>query len=185
MKIRSKQASPNVVKKMKTFLELGREEVVWSGQWDYTVRSGEDVFGKIHVQNDMNLNAVAESCEGSWRFKKVWWPTPKVILHSTESNREVAFFRRTLHGKRKPLEFPYGQRFYWESAGFRLNRSIFKNRFGDLLLHFQRYSSPFTAMFIPRGSSSGIIEIENHALSLPELPMLTLLGCYLMIVDAL
>jgi hypothetical protein len=70
-------------------------------------------------------------------------------------------------------------------TNFWLNRYVFTNVFGDSLIHFKRHSNPLTVLVVPKGTSRGEVEIEIPAFSLPELPLLTLLGLYLMIIDSI
>jgi hypothetical protein len=61
---------------MKTIRGAVRE-IAWVGRWEYLLRSGPEVIGKLHIKNDPGMSAVAESTDGSWRFKKNGFPMKK------------------------------------------------------------------------------------------------------------
>ena len=75
--------------------------------------------------------------------------------------------------------------YYWKATNFWLNHYAFITRFGDPVLHFKRRSNPVTAVVVPKGKSTGVMEVEQSALYLSEISLLMLLGCYLTIIDAI
>ena len=139
----------------------------------------------VYLNRESGTDAVAQCADGKWRFKKTWFPFEKVTLHPVDFETEVAVLRNRLVEKRSSLQFPYGQTYYWASTNFWLNRYVFTSVYGDPLINFKRNSNPFTVLALPKGACSGTMAIEPPAGSLPELPILILLGCYLMIIDSI
>jgi hypothetical protein len=169
---------------MKTFREVDYQAVEWAGRWKYALRSGQTVIGTIYLKEDFRAQAVAESAEGCWLFEKKWFPTERVMLRQADSPADVAVFRNTWTRKKATLEFRYGQTFYWMPTDVWRTNCIFTNAYGEPLVHFIRRSNPFAFFLVPKGESKGRVHIERSARLMNELPLLTLLGCYLMILES-
>lgn len=165
--------------------ETGTGPFLWEGRWEYALRSGEAVIGTLQIAKDIGMSALGQSADGQWRFEKNWFPFQKVTVRPVDFSNEVAVLRNRRIEKRAALEFPYGQVYYWKATNFWLNQHLFTNRLGEPVLHFKRSSNPFTAMAVPKGKSTGVMEMEQSARYLPEISLLMLLGCYLTIIDAL
>jgi hypothetical protein len=170
---------------MRRIIETGSGSYLWEGRWEYALRSGEAVIGSLHIEQDIAMSAVGHSVDGEWRFKKNWFPVEKVIVRPLDFDNEVAVLRNRRIEKRAALEFPYGQVYYWKATNFWLNQYAFTTRFGDPVLHFKRRSNPATALAVPKGKSTGTVEVAQSALYLSEISLLMLLGCYLTIIDAI
>lgn len=170
---------------MKTIRETDSQVVEWMGKWQYELRSKEDVIGILHLKNNQITRAVAESAEGTWTFKKKWFPFDKVILYHGDSDAELAVLRTKLGERSSSLQFPDGHVFYWQPTNTWRNKCIFTDAFGEHLLYFHRNSNPFTILATPKGQSNGSVEITRFGLYMSELPLLLLLGCYLMIIDSI
>jgi hypothetical protein len=170
---------------MKTIRETGSQVVEWRGRWKYELRSNGDIIGLLHFQENLVTRAVAESAEGSWRFRKKWFPFDKVLLYHGDSDAEIAVLRTKLIEQKSNLQFPDGHVFYWQPTNKWRSRCMFTDAFGEHLLHFHRNSNPFTILAMPKGQSTGSVEITRFGLYMYELPLLLLLGCYLMIIDSI
>jgi hypothetical protein len=170
---------------MRRIIETGSGPFQWEGRWEYSLRSEGGLIGSIQITRDVGMSAVGYSADGQWRFKKTWFPSEKVTVRPVDFDNEVAVLRARRIEKRAALEFPYGQVYYWKATNFWLNHFSFITRFGDPVLHFRRISNPVTSMVVPKGKSTGVMEVEPSALYLSEISLLMLLGCYLSIIDAI
>lgn len=170
---------------MKAIRDTYRQVVEWAGRWEYTLRSGEDLIGTLHIKNNAATRAVAESAEGSWKFRKKWFPFEKVMLYPGDSETDLAVFKIKWGQEKGSLEFPDGHVFYWLPANVWRNKCVFTDAFGENLLHFKRNSNPISVLATPKGYSTGKVEITRFGLYMAELPLLLLLGCYLMIIDSI
>lgn len=170
---------------MKTIRETDSPIVEWKGRWEYELRSNGDIIGMLRFEENQVTRAVAESAEGTWRFKKKWFPFDKVLLYQGDTDAEVGVFRTKLAADKSSLEFPDGHLFYWKPTNVRRNKCTFTDAFGEHLLSFHRNSNPFTILATPKGQSTGSVEITRFGLYTYELPLLVLLGCYLMIIDSI
>ncbi len=170
---------------MKRFVESNGEVLRWAGRWEYALHLGEDVFGKLRVTERNGTSALAESAEGRWMFEKKWFPTDKVLLRLPNSDSEFAIFRNKVIEKRAALEFRDGHIYYWLTTNFWRNKYLFMDAFGQELIYFSRLSNPMAALALPKALSRGRVKIEYRALWMPEIDLLALLGCYLMVLESL
>lgn len=170
---------------MKTIREMNSQIIEWKGTWEYLLQSGEDVVGTLRLKDKQITWAMAESAKGRWRFKKKWFPFDKVILYHNDSDAELGVLRRKLSEQKSSLQFPDGHIFYWQPTNTWRNKCTFTDVFGEHLLHFRRNSNPFTILATPKGYSTGSVEVTRFGLYTHELPLLLLLGCYLMIIDSI
>ena len=170
---------------MKAIRETNSHLVEWKGRWEYELRSNGDIIGMLHFKENQINKAVAESAEGSWSFRKKWFPFDKVLLYQGHTDTEIAVLRTKLAADKSSLEFPDGHLFYWKPTNVWRNKCTFTDAFGENLLHFDRNSSPISALAAPKGHSIGKVEITRFGYYMYELPLLLLLGCYLMIIDSI
>ncbi len=170
---------------MKPIREANSLRIEWRGKWEYLLRSGEDVVGMLHVQNHLGTRALAESADGVWIFEKRWFPFEKVTLRQADSNKEIAVFKSKLKEKINPLEFSFGLKYYWVPANVWRTQCVFTDAYGHILVHFSRDSNPFIAFALPKGHSTGRADIERSVASMPDIPLLTFLGCYLMVQESI
>lgn len=170
---------------MKAIQEAVSRPIVWSGRWEYELRAGSDVIGTLRIKEKSCVRAVAETSEGRWEFRRVWWPRAKVRVLPVNSGFDIGVLRHRWLEKRSCLEFPYGQVFFWVPVNLWETECVFTTRYGDPLLSFKRQSSPFITLMSGPGRSRGNMTIEVQAFGIPELPLLTMLGCYLMVIESM
>ena len=170
---------------MKTFQESFSHPVQWSGRGEYALHSGDDTLGVLRIQEIWGSRALAETSEGKWVFRRVWWPSAKVVVRPADSPFDTGILRQGWTEKRSTLEFPYGRVFFWVPMNRWETECVFTDPYDNPLLHFKRHSNPLITFFSPSGQSRGWIEIEDRALGFPELPVLALLGCYLMVIESI
>lgn len=170
---------------MKTILEAVNQPIRWFGRGEYQLLSGEDMIGLLRIQEKWGSRAFAETSEGKWIFRRVWWPSVKILMRPADSMFDTGVLRHSWVEKRSTLEFPYGRVFFWVPMNRWETECVFTDRFDNRLLYFKRHSNPLTAIFYPSGQSRGRVTIEISALGFPELPLLALLGCYLMVIESI
>lgn len=170
---------------MRTIHEATDRAITWSGRRDYELRSADDRVGVLRIQEAWGTRALAETCEGKWLFSRVWWPSAKVVIRPMDSSFEIGVLRHHWLDRRSHLKFPYGRMFCWVPMNRWETECIFTDGYDNRLIHFKRYSNPFFSLFFPSGQSRGRMMIEVQALGLPELPLLALLGCYLMVIESI
>jgi hypothetical protein len=174
-----------MVDRMKRFVESNGEILIWGGRWEYALHSGQGVFGKLQLTEKDGTRALAESADGRWMFEKKWFPTNKVLLRLPNSDSEFAVFKTKVFEKRSSLEFRDGHVFYWMTTNFWHNKYRFIDTYNQELICFSRHSNPFAAIAMAKALSRGRVKIENRALGIPEIGLLVLLGCYLMVLESI
>ncbi|MBW2066306.1 MAG: hypothetical protein JRJ03_15460 [Deltaproteobacteria bacterium] len=170
---------------MKRITEVSSHLVEWKGSWEYVLRAGEDVIGTLYLKERQVTQAMAESAHGTWRFRKKWFPREKVILYQGNSDIQLAVFKAGWGREKGALEFTDGHVYQWLSKNVWRNNCVFTDLFGEHLLYFRRKSNPISVLAVPKGYCAGTVEITRFGLHMSELPVLMLLGCYLMIIDSI
>ncbi|MBW2031674.1 MAG: hypothetical protein JRJ03_10750 [Deltaproteobacteria bacterium] len=170
---------------MKRITEVSEHEANWKGCWEYVLQAGEDLIGALRLKAGHVTQGTAESAHGNWRFRKKWFPREKVIVYQEDSGTKLAVFKTRWGREKGLLEFTDGHVYQWLSKSVWRNKCVFTDAFGEHLLYFRRNSNPLSILAVPKGYSTGTVEITRFGLYMSELPVLMLLGCYLMIIDAI
>jgi len=145
----------------------------------YELRAGDVLLASLAWQTRCGSLARSQSSEGSWTFKRVGFFNPRVTVREAGSEIDIAVFWPRWLGD-GTLEFGHGARFRWQSTNFWATNWMFTDDGGMPLVKF-REGSPkggWREMF----KTQALVEIESLAADLPELPLLVLLGWYLMVL---
>lgn len=154
--------------------EVVGQELIWVqpkiSKPDYELRAAGTVVASLHGQ-------CGESQHHSWTFKLEGWFRRRVIVHAPDSVVDAAVFRwRWAEGG--TLELPEGRILHFGVA-----KNSSPPRFdwlapdGTPLVHFQTRAG-FDV-------SEALVEIEQEAARLSELPLLVVLGQYLAVLFAM
>jgi hypothetical protein len=170
---------------MKSFLEANAQAVEWTGRWEYQLHSGQDIIGRLYLEKSQGTRALAESANGRWLFLKKWFPVPKVTLRLVDSDVDLAVLASKWREKMDSLEFSHGLKYYWLPVNKWGTECVFADAYGQLLIHFKRDSNPFIAFALPKGHSTGRAKIDRSRVGMPDIPLLTLLGCFLMVSESI
>lgn len=130
------------------------------------------MLGSLQWQSAFQAAAFGQTLEGRWRFKlqgivfKQW-----VRIEPPEGSEERAVFqaRPSFSGT---LEYGDGRAFHWDS-NFWLTSWIWSDEEGIELMRVERTLSL---------RAEGFVRIDPPALERPEIPLLTLLGWYLIML---
>jgi hypothetical protein len=98
---------------------------------------------------------------------------------------DLAVYTSKWGKKMDSLEFSYGLKYFWVPVNKWSTECVFADSYGQLLVHFKRDSNPFIAIALPKGHSTGRAEIERSKVGMPDMPLLTLLGCFLMVSESI
>ncbi len=151
-------------------------ELAWlqASAWkrDCDLHDGNDVVATLRWQSAFQASAVGETYGGTWRFKlegflfRQW-----VRIERQDYADERANFQGgpSYNGV---LEFGDGRGFYWDS-NFWLTKWIWSDEQGFELMRVQRNLSLKT---------EGLVTVDTTFLPLAELPLMTLLGWYLIML---
>lgn len=151
-------------------------ELAWvqASAWkrDCDLHDGHDVVATLRWQSAFQASALGETAEGVWRFKlegflfRQW-----VRIEKQSGGVERANFQSgpSYNGV---LEYGDGRAFYWDS-NFWLTKWIWSNEQGFELMRMQRNLSLKT---------EGTLQMDTTFMAQPEIPLMTLLGWYLIML---
>lgn len=136
---------------------------------DSELVSGSDVFARVRWQSAFQALATGETADGFWRFKLEGFLLRQWInIYASGEERPLAVFQAqpSLNGV---LEFADGRAYHWDS-NFWLTKWIWSDENGLELMRVQRHLTFRT---------EGSVVLVPEALPQPDVPLLTVLGWYL------
>jgi hypothetical protein len=162
---------------MKSIRDVAGGELGWvqpaRTKQAFELQSGDDVVGTL-VWARMSL-ATGETADGSWTFKREGFWHPRITVRVTGSEDNVALFSPNWGGGgtldivgRQPLRFA--------SANFWRSQWDWSGAAGEPLVHFKSRQGLL--------KMEGQVEIVAEAAASPDVPMLVVLGWYLLILFA-
>jgi hypothetical protein len=138
----------------------------------YELRAGEELAASLRFRSSFGSFATAESADGCWTFKRVGFWQTRVTIRSCDSDDNVAVFRNNTWSEGGTLEFPDGARLL-ANTDFWQSRYEFKTETGERLVEFE------TGGLI---HLSAKVEIARGAATMRELPLVIMLGWYLVVM---
>lgn len=139
---------------------------------DSELRHGDEIYALLRWHSAFKALASGETADGTWKFKlegflfKQW-----VTIHPAGGDEIIAVFQ-ALPSLNGVLEFAHGPSYYWDS-NFWLTKWIWTDTDGSELMRVHRNLSL---------RAEGTVEIEPQWAETPEIPLLTVLGWYLIIL---
>lgn len=119
--------------------------------------------------------ARGEAADQQWTFKREGFWHPQVTIRMPGSDANVAVFKPAWAGG-GTLEFPEGRVLRFGAANFWHTQWDWADPAGQPLVHFKSHGGLF--------KTEGEVEIESSARAVGELPLLAVLGWYLLILFA-
>jgi hypothetical protein len=161
---------------MRSLARLAGQELAWvqpaALRREHELRAGEDVVASLRFQRGSLADAEADG--DHWTFKREGFWNPRITVRVIGSDTNVAVFRpRWLGGG--TLELPDGRAFGLSSANFWQSEWVWQEKDQQLIRFKGRHG------FL---KANGAVEIQPAAASLAELPLLVLLGWYLILLHA-
>ncbi len=161
---------------MQKIANLTSYELKWEQpsalKMEYQLRAGDDVAATLRFRSSFGTFAVAESADGCWTFKRVGFFQTRVTIRHCNTDVEVAVFKPNTWSGGGTLILASGQT-YRAATNFWQTKFTFETEAGDPLLSFQ------SGGFIHQ---SAIVSFQPNAAMLPDLPLMVLLGWYLIIM---
>ena len=146
----------------------------------YELRVDDKIFAQLVFQSAWGTLATGSSVEDGWTFKRVGFLNPRVTIRPPgEETNEAEYWPKFWGGGK--LIFPDGRHFLWDSANFWGTQWTFSDAVENRLF-----------VFLPGGEvhkasedyhSQAVVEIDPRAYDHPELPLLLVLGWYLMVLQ--
>lgn len=128
--------------------------------------------GVLRFRSAFGTYATAESGDGCWTFKRVGFFQTHVAIRACQSEAEVGEFRNNTWSGGGTLTLPDRQEYY-ATTNFWQTRFQFQTEPGDPLVRFK------TGGLLHLSSQ---VEILPAARFLPDMPLMVLLGWYLIIM---
>jgi hypothetical protein len=162
---------------MKRMAEVADRGLVWvqpSVMKDaYELRAGDEVVATLVFRR--STLATAETGDRSWTFKREGFWRPQVTVRAADSEQNEAIFRPGWAGG-GTLELGGGRTLRLGAANFWHTQWDWQLPDGSTAVHFKSRSG-----FLKSGAE---VQIEDGARHLPELPLLVVLGWYLLVLFA-
>jgi hypothetical protein len=164
---------------MQLISETGQQELVWTKPSaptpTYELYAGEQLVATLHWQRGSLAEARAAGCQ--WTFERSGFWLPRVVVRLAGSDADLATFTPQWIGT-GTLEGARERRFHWSAENFWHTRWAWQDADGTPLLHIEGK---------PRSEHGGrpikgIVKLAPAASDLIELPLLVLLGWYLVVL---
>ena len=160
---------------MKTIKEVALGELVWVQparmKQDFELQAGDEVVGSLNWQR-ASL-AAGETADQSWTFKREGFLHPQVTVRVPGSDDNVALFHPRWAGG-GTLDLQQGKQLRFVAANFWHSQWDWLDAQKTPLVHFKSRQGLLKV--------EGQVEIETEAIQSPELPLLVVLGWYLLIL---
>jgi hypothetical protein len=146
----------------------------------FELRTQNGLFGGVRFETDWGTLATASSATGRWTFKRVGFLNPRVTVREAGANDDRAVYWPKLWRGDGWLEFVKGGRFHWKSTNFWGTEWGFSNVQEELLFVLKPgVEKPKMSDLL---KTQGVVEIGPQGHGQAELPLLLMLGWYLMIL---
>lgn len=161
---------------MKRAADLIDCEVKWTQpkalKMHYELLAGEELAARLAFRSSFGSFAMGQSADGCWTFKRTGFFQTRLTVRPCEEETDIALFRNNTWSGGGTLDLPDGRRLLATTNLWQTNLE-FKTESGETLLRFK--SGGLIHL-------SARVEIEPQAIELAELPWLTMLGWYLIVM---
>jgi hypothetical protein len=147
---------------------------------NYELRTEDRVVGALAFPKAFGSLAAAATVEGDWSFKRAGFFKPFITVRQEGGDTDVAVYRPKWTGMQGTLEFADGNVFLWSTANFWATRFQFSDASGQPLVTYQSGLEEWKLSDLFK--SQGRVEIDPSAYALRELPLLVLLGWYIILL---
>ncbi len=147
----------------------------------FELRAGDDVLATLRFETLCGSLARAESADGSWTFKRAGFFKPRVTVRKAGEEVNSAVYTPRWTGREGVLEFAGGRVFNWTQTDFWATRYQISDVAENPLVSFESGldQSRLTDLF----KTQARVAIDLRGRALPELPLLVLLGWYLIVLQ--
>lgn len=145
----------------------------------FELRSANRLFGNLRFESAWGTLATASSAAGNWTFKRVGFLNPRLTVRQAGATDDLALYWPKFWGDGW-LEFVGGSRFHWKATNFWRTEWGFANEQEELLFLLKPgVEKPKLSDLL---KTQAVVEIQPGGHHLAELPLLLMLGWYLMIL---
>lgn len=162
---------------MKTIREAAGHPLEWTQRSvfrrEFELRAGDDIVAILRWEKTFGSLARAETAEGIWTFKRSGFLRPKVTVREAGTESDIAVFKPNWIGE-GTLQFTDAGRYTWAKCSFWGDQWAFADDMGNPMVYFK----PKISLLAKKVE----VNIQPEALSAPDLPLLALLGWYLLVL---
>jgi hypothetical protein len=146
----------------------------------FELRTEGCLFGTLRFEKALGTLATASSAAGRWTFKRAGFMNPRVTIREAGRDADLAVYWPKLWGG-GVLECANGSRFQWKSMNFWATTWGFADTREELVFTMKPGAEKSKLSDLLK--SQAIVEIGTPSYALAELPLLLMLGWYLMIMQ--
>lgn len=161
---------------MYSIATIGQLPLKWTQpnmlKMEYELRTGEVLVGGLTFRSSFGTFATAESGDGCWTFKRIGFWQNRASVRKSGSEEDLAIFYNNTWSGGGTLKMADGKE-YRLTTNFWNTRMDFINQKDEILVRFHVHMG---------FKISAEVEVLPAALTLPELPLLVLLGWYLTVM---
>jgi hypothetical protein len=161
---------------MQRLVKLIGLELKWTQprflKMNYELQAGEALAATLNFRSSFGSLATGESADGCWTFKRAGFFQPRVTIRVCGNETDIAVFRNNTWSGGGTLELPDGRKVLATTNMWQTNLE-FKTESGETLVRFKSAGVIHLA---------AIVEIQQQAIGLAELPWLVMLGWYLIVM---
>lgn len=139
---------------------------------NYELRAGDELAGELRFRSAFGSFATGESEDGCWTFKRVGFFQTKVTIRQCGEEADIATFTNSTWSGGGTLEFAGGTKLL-VTTSFWQTKLLFTTESGSPLVQLN------TGGMIHLNAT---VEIEPTAEHLEQLPLIVLLGWYLVVM---
>jgi len=139
---------------------------------DYELRAGDEVAARLRFRSAFGSFATGESADGCWTFKRVGFFQTRVTIRQCGEEADIATFKNSTWSGGGTLELAGGTKLL-VTTSFWQTKLQFTTESGSPLVQFN------TGGMIHLNAT---VEIDPAAEGLEQLPLVVLLGWYLVVM---
>jgi len=170
---------------MKQLVEAKDKEIFWEqpkvSQRNFFLRSEEATFGQLEFNSSFSTMAVATLGDVQWTLKRVGFFSTRITIRQAGSVVDFATYHPKWTGSQGLVRFASGEEYTWNVANFMSTRYTFSRTGGLELITY--LSGSRTKKFPNIFKQDARVSIAPDAWLTKELPILVLLGWYLVILQ--
>src|SRR4030095_6644750 len=161
---------------MKKIIELVDQQIEWvqprALRMQYELRANSELIATLRFRSAFASFATGESADGCWTFKRVGFWQTRVTVRGCGDDSDIASFKNNTWSGGGTLELSDGRT-------FRATTNLWQTK-----LEFQNESNDTLIQFKSGGviHQSAKVEIQPSAVGIPELPLIMMLGWYLIVM---
>ncbi len=169
---------------MKPLIDAMGSDLYWEqpklSQRNFVLRSPDNLFAQLDFTSTLNSTATASSADGNWIIKQMGFLSDQVSIMPVDSEVELASFQPNCMGSSGEIHFSVGGKYRWTVIGLSGSKFIIDMLDGPDLITYKSgaRNRKFSSLFKQQAQ----VVIAPHAWHIIDLPVLVLLGWYLVIM---